>query len=374
MKLIINTSTHSSTGVCQVAVSFLNECKNFTSNEYHVFLSSTVENEIDKKSFPANFYFYSFPHPLYGVKGFLARKKLRKLEKAISPDCTFSVFGPSYWTPLSPHLMGYAHPHYVYPDSPIFDKMSFLNKIKVDLLKTFHMYFLKRNGKYYVSETVDVSQRLVKLLDYNKDHVYTVSNTYNNYFDQKTSTVPKLLPKKNEGEFRLLSLCSLSPHKNLTILNKVIPLLNEQVPNHTIKFVLTIDSELYEKHFEGDVKKSIINLGRIPIADCPQLYTECDALFLPTLLECFSANYPEAMKMKRPIITSDLSFATGVCGDAALYFDPLDEKGIVASIEKIYDDPNLRNKLIAQGEKQLESFLTSKERTEKYLNICKNIA
>ena len=50
-------------------------------------------------------------------------------------------------------------------------------------------------------------------------------------------------------------------------------------------------------------------LGKININQCPHLYVQSDAVFLPTLLECFSASYAEAMLMKKPIITSDLGFA-----------------------------------------------------------------
>lgn len=38
---------------------------------------------------------------------------------------------------------------------------------------------------------------------------------------------------------------------------------------------------------------------------------------MPSLLECFTATYPEAMRMERPIVTTDLAFAQGLCGEAA---------------------------------------------------------
>ena len=80
MKLIINTTTLSGTGVTQVAFSFIQECKSHLHNTYHIFLSPTLSKEIDKTSFPSNFYFYDFKgHPLYGLKGFFIRKKLKNL-------------------------------------------------------------------------------------------------------------------------------------------------------------------------------------------------------------------------------------------------------------------------------------------------------
>ncbi len=49
---------------------------------------------------------------------------------------------------------------------------------------------------------------------------------------------------------------------------------------------------------------------------------------MPTLLECFSASYLEAMYMKKIIFTSDLPFAHTVCKDAAFYFAPHDVENI----------------------------------------------
>ena len=59
------------------------------------------------------------------------------------------------------------------------------------------------------------------------------------------------------------------------------------------------------------------------ITECPSLYEQADVMFQPTLLECFSATYPEAMKMQRPIVTTDIEFAHGLCGPAAHYYSPL---------------------------------------------------
>ena len=126
-------------------------------------------------------------------------------------------------------------------------------------------------------------------------------------------------------------------------------------------------------HFKEEAKKSIINIGRVPVKDCPQLYEESDALFLPTLLECFSANYPEAMLMERPILTSNLSFATEVCGNAAKYFDPISPRDIVSSIIELVSNKELQAELVKNGKEKLNDFDDSYTRAKKYLDICKNI-
>lgn len=377
MKLIINASTLSASGATQVSTSFIYECLKFPENDYHILTSPTVEQQINKSDFPAHFHFYSIPnHPLYGWKGFESRKLIRKLAEDIHPDVVFSVFGPSWWTPKVPHLQGYAYPYYVYPESPVYEKLSFIQKVKIDFFKAIHLKFLDKNGDHYVSETDDVSRRFENIMKKPNKKYYTVTNTVNNFFIEykKNKVINKnILPEKKENEFRFLSLCTYHFHKNLNILNEVIPILNKELPHNQIKFIFTISAEDFEMHFKEEAKKSIINIGRVPVKDCPQLYEESDALFLPTLLECFSANYPEAMLMERPILTSNLSFATEVCGNAAKYFDPISPRDIVSSIIELVSNKELQAELVKNGKEKLNDFDDSYTRAKKYLDICKNI-
>ncbi len=371
MKLIINASTLSGTGVSQVAVSFINECIYIKENEYHVFVSKTIEGQLDIGMFPGNFFFYKIKaNRLYNLKGFKERLELKKKEIRISPDCVFTISGPSWWTPLSPHLQGFAYGHYIYNDSPFFERASIKLKLKFFIFKKIHTFFLKKNGSHYVSETNEVTNRLKYILK--RGQYYTVGNTYNSFFNSFIPTKKGFLKLRLKNEFRFLSPCAFDDHKNLTILNEVIPLLNKKKNN--IKFVLTIDNDIYEKKFNSEVKESIVNLGRQDINKCPQLYHECDALFLPTTIECFTVNYPEAMKMKKPIITSDLSFATSICKDSAIYFDPYDPIGIAKEIMNLVLNPKIREELIIKGEKRLLDFITAKERAKQYLEICKEIS
>ena len=141
----------------------------------------------------------------------------------------------------------------------------------------------------------------------------------------------------------------------------------------------------FEFHFilslnDGDIKltkeqkKYVLFLGKVDITNCPGLYAYCDFLFLPTLLESFSASYCEAMKMKKPIITSDLNFARGICDDSAVYFDPISAKSIGDSIYNLSKDHATQKKLITNGTKRLKSFSNYNQRASKYLNIIKNEA
>jgi len=377
MKLIINAAGTCATGPTQVVISFLHECIAYKNNEYHVFLSKTVSKEINQSNYPPNFIFYEMLwHPMHDgiLHSFLSRRLLKNLAIIIKPDVVFSVFGPSYWIPECPHLQGYAQPHYVYPDSPFFQHLTLYKRIKWAFIRYIHIKAFKKCGKYFVCETSDISNRVSVLFDIPNSYVFTVTNTCSSVYYDRSNHRDILLPEKQSNEFRLLSLCSYMSHKNLKIINSLVPVLKNTLPDLKILFLLTIDEDNYNQSFTLEAKKSIINLGRVSVGKCPQLYSECDALFLPTLLECFSANYPEAMIMRKPILTSDLPFAKAVCGDAALYFDPLNPEDIAIKIAMIINDKLLREDLIKKGENKVKEFDSPSTRAIKYLNICEEIA
>lgn len=375
MRLLINTSTLKGTGVSQVAISFINECRNFKENLYVVILSKSVAKGLKKETFPSNFVFeilndFSF-HPFSLVSNI---KRLSDLENEYRPDCVFSVFGPSYWTPTTPHLMGYAYPHYIYKDSPFFNAVSMRYRGRLWVKEKFHSFFLRRNGQYYVAETKDVAQRLSRFLGISMERVFVVNNTCNHFFLDQHDFEKRLLPKKRDSEFRFLSLSTPYPHKNLQILNLIIPLINERNLPFDVKFVVTVPDVDFMNLFEESVVDRIINLGVLDVFDCPIAYLETDALFHPTLLECFSASYVEAMEMKRPILTSDLPFSRGICENAAIYFNAEDPNDVVDKISELLNTPSLYNDLVRRGTMRKATFPSAVRRAESYLEICKLIS
>lgn len=370
MKILVNTSTLKATGVTQVAVSFLNECKLLPDHDYLVFLSPKVAENIEVNSFPQNFKFWIFGekslYTFWGIKDMIEMKSIERNEK---PDVVFSVFGPSLWSPHAPHLQGFAYPYYIYPDSPVYDRLSLKEWFSVKIHKIIHMSLLKHNGDFFVCETFDVATRLSKIFKIDRSKVFVTYNTANGAF----MNYKRINNKRVDNEFRFFTLCSPYKHKNMEILNAVIPYLERYELSKKIKFYITFPKERYEKAFSAHAKRYIVNVGPLRVADCPQVVDQCDALFLPTLLECYSASYPEAMCLKKAIITSDLPFAKTVCGDAALYFNPLNPKEIASVIKTLVESTTLYNDLINKGNKRLQEFGTSLDRAKSYLDICQNI-
>ena len=367
MKIIINTSHQRFGGAIQVALSFIHECRNFPEHEYHIWVGQGVGKYLDTSVFSANFHFYHFD---FGEIGFSVmgriQKTLRPLENKIKPDAIIATSGPSYYHSIVPQIIGFNLPLYIYPESPFVNNLTWQKKLKLWLKKQVHFYYFKRDAIAFVVQTDDVGCRLKKALKTNK--VYTVTNNHSNFYLDESLCFSSKLPVKIKNEFRFLTLTSYYAHKNLELIKEIIPILLKQGIDN-VKFVLTIKNEDFQRYI-GE-QPNIINVGPLKPQECPSLYRECDAMFLPTLAECFSASYPEAMILQKPIITTDLGFARSLCGNAALYFTPTNAIEASAKIVDLISSLELQNELVRNGLQELKKFDTPKTRAEKYLEICK---
>lgn len=369
MKIIINLSGNYTGGCFQVGFSFLTECRNLEAHEYHVLLGEVFYKEFLQYSFPDNFYFYRIPL----LKWYKLNHYVNNIVDDIKADVAFSIFGPPYVRFSIPHLTGFAQGYYIYPESPYWDVCPLSERIKQFLKKKIHLFLYRKYSDAIVTETTDATERIKRILGGKKKY-YTVSNTCNSYFTDYTQGIPLLLPERKEKEFRLLMVCTYRPHKNIESIPFVIQkLLEKNIQD--IRFVLTIDSVNFERIFGNEeIRKYVYNVGYVNGSTLPQLYSECDALYLPTFIECFSANYPEAMAMGKNILTSDLGFAHSVCKDAALYFDPCGYEDIATKIEIIRKNEVLQSRLRENGYRILKQDIpSSRQRAERYLEICEEM-
>lgn len=371
MILIINTTTAHKGGSVQVALSLLQEFQEFKEHQFHVFIGPALRGIVNIIDFPANFKFYFFNHRpsqvLFTLNPLSA--EFKRIEQIVKADFVITTSGPSYWRPSCPHIIGYNLPHYIYGDSPFWEIASLSTKLRFFLLKFIIKYFFKKDADYYFVQTEDVKERLIKFI--NNQNVYTVPNTCG-FSQKRVSADSNFLPPKKDTTFRFLTLSAYYEHKNLEIIGLVAKKL-EALGYSNVEFIVTLKKDDFSKCFKGSMSSKIINVGPIKPKECASLYKECDALILPTLLECFSANYAEALFMKKPILTTDLSFAKTVCGDAALYFTPLNENDAVDKIIKLINDPHIRVQLIENGNLRLKNFPNAKERANLIINIVNDI-
>ncbi len=283
-------------------------------------------------------------------------------------DCVLSVFGPTWWIPRCPHLAGFALAHLVMPESPYFQRMSKREKIKSTIKNSFMRFFFRRCSHNYYTENAMISERLQKSFPSHK--VYTVTNYYNQVFDQPDKWQPMDLPKFDGCT--MLTLAAAYPHKNLEIAIPAARYLHDKYPSFRFRFVFSIKEEEYPE-IPADLKEHFLFIGYVSIYRCPSLYQQSTIVFQPTLLECFTAAYPEAMAMKRPIVTTSLAFAKGLCGEAALYYAPISAEAAADQIYVLANNADLYHYVVEAGRHRLQTYDTYNDRVEKLVSICKEI-
>jgi hypothetical protein len=80
------------------------------------------------------------------------------------------------------------------------------------------------------------------------------------------------------------------------------------------------------------------------------------------------------MRFGIPILTSDRDFARHLCGDAAIYFDPLDAKSVAKAMATIIEDAMLRRRLVEEGRKTLAQAPTWDEIAGRFVDVLERAA
>lgn len=369
MRILINASNLKLGGGIQVADSICNQLYRFGIHRFTVVLSSFLDSTAKRIDGVKNVEVIR-----YDIKNSLSTlirgrdKFLDSLVEKKQIDCVLTVFGPSRWNPKVPHVSGFAMSHLVLQNSPYFTKQIHgLTKLKTWIRFKIINQAFRRSTKYFFTENEYISKLLRdKWPGY---HISTITNYYNQIFNQPKKWEMFELPHF-EGT-TLLTISANYPHKNLEIGIDIAKKLRLKYPEFKFRFVYTIAPESI--NIPEELNEVFILIGKVDISQCPNLYQQADIAFQPTLLECFTATYPEAMKMKVPIITTDLEFARGLCGDAAIFYSPLNAEEAADRIYEVSNDEKLRDMLISEGQNRLKSFDTFEQRAEKIISLCEKI-
>lgn len=363
MKFLLNLSNNLSLGGRQVAQSLLMEFAEIAGDDRIGVVTSPGTAAAMELSGSDLFMCSASPaNPL------TRRRVLRELdaiEHEFAPDVVFSVFGPAYWRPHAPHLMGFALSQMIYRDTPLPLLMSPLRRLKFRLeFDYYKRHCILRNSDFFWCETDDVKTRMHGMLHVPLEKITMAGNTCNEFFKVVT---PAPAPS-DDGRFRVLTLSNNAMHKNLAIIGEIAKLLAAS----GVEFMVTLPDADFKSLFGR--RTDIINLGQLAPRQCPDAYRRCDAVLCPSLLECFSANYPEAMASGKPIIAADLPFATQLCKDAALYYSALSAADAAEKIIELRDVPGLYAKLQEAGARRLRQFPTARQRAETLLDALHRAA
>lgn len=156
----------------------------------------------------------------------------------------------------------------------------------------------------------------------------------------------------------LLSLSAKRPHKNLLALIGALALVPaEDRPVLVLPGYPTWhEAELRARAAALGVADDLRLPGWLPEAELEALWQVSEAFVFPSLYEGFGMPVLEAMARGVPVACSNASSLPEVAGEAALLFDPEDERAIAAAIGRLGVEPELRAALAAAGRERAARF------------------
>ncbi|RNI22456.1 glycosyltransferase family 4 protein [Rufibacter latericius] len=162
----------------------------------------------------------------------------------------------------------------------------------------------------------------------------------------------------------LLYVGNVKPHKNLITLLKAYNGLPFAIKErHHLVIVgqkqgfITPDQEAPRYLEEQKALQPFVHFtGFVPDNLLPFLYKYASLSVFPSLYEGFGMPPLESMACGCPVVASTSASIPEVCGEAALYFDALDVKGLQKQLERVLTEDGLRAELRVKGLQHCQKY------------------
>jgi glycosyltransferase involved in cell wall biosynthesis len=154
----------------------------------------------------------------------------------------------------------------------------------------------------------------------------------------------------------VLSVAQKRPYKNLDTLLRALPELDPDV-----RLVLPGASTPHENELRSlarqlGVTERVRFLAWVSDSDLAGLYRAATCFALPSRMEGFGLPILEAMAAGTPVACADRASLPEVAGDAALLFNPDDQRSVTGALRRLLDDPPLRADFVRRGRARVREF------------------
>jgi glycosyltransferase involved in cell wall biosynthesis len=148
-------------------------------------------------------------------------------------------------------------------------------------------------------------------------------------------------------------------YKNIRCLIRALPLVRLRHPDLRLVLIGGDGGAAEEIHQAGLTSHVSV---RSPVSDpdVRALIGGARVFVVPSLVEGFGLPALEAMALGTPLVISDIDALREVAGDAALPFDPADERKLADAITRLLDDDALRSELVMRGHARASAFTWSR--------------
>jgi glycosyltransferase involved in cell wall biosynthesis len=152
-------------------------------------------------------------------------------------------------------------------------------------------------------------------------------------------------------------------HKGFDIIFRALAILRERGRGQDATLFTTIEHAdwppllaEYERQLASlGIRDRVVFMGRVPQSQMPPLYQRSDLMVYPSLCESFGFSMVEAMGYGLPIVAAGTAANREMCGDGALYYEPLDPVSAADQIAHALTAPT-REVLHAKGLGRIAGF------------------
>ena len=250
----------------------------------------------------------------------------------------------------------------------------------VTIHDVFHLaYFnqLTTAQKFYsrlmISAAVSLSDQIITVSQFSKEEIVRhtgckpdkIKVIYNGVRTEPVLKDPAgIRARYRLPEKYLLFVGNVKPHKNLKKLLEAYLLLAPSV-REEFKVVIVGKKEGFITGDSGlismvsstpELSGNIHFTGFVADEDMDSIYALASLFVFPSLYEGFGLPPLEAMLNKCPVLSSRAACMPEVCGDAVVYFDPLNAAELSEKIAHTLADGQLRKNLAEKGSMHIRKF------------------
>lgn len=154
----------------------------------------------------------------------------------------------------------------------------------------------------------------------------------------------------------ILYVGSIEKRKNLLLLIKALRFLPDDISVIAVGKHTPYAEEVNRYAINEGLSSRIKMIHNLPFKFLPAIYQLSHIFVYPSRYEGFGIPIIEAIHSKVPVIGCTGSCLEEAGGPSSVYVSPDDEKQLAHSIQEIWNDDSLREKMINESEKYVERF------------------
>jgi glycosyltransferase involved in cell wall biosynthesis len=230
------------------------------------------------------------------------------------------------------------------------------NDVSFIVRKYYRHFFPKFAAKATRIATVSYFSEndIVKIYKIDPSKIDVVFDGCNSNYKPSSNDIQLATKNKfSKGSDYFLFVGALHPRKNISRLFKAFDSF-KTTQKSDIKLVIVGEkyywtNEIKKTYLEMKAKEDVVFTGRLSNEELNNVLGSALALTYVPYFEGFGIPILEAMNCDTPVITSNVTSMPEVASDAAILVDPFSVESIATGMNRIYNEPTLRQELIEKG-------------------------